>query len=283
MTLEGKPSNYEIGIVTDSTAYLSQELIAQNQLSIVPVQVIVDGEAFSDSTELLASKVIPALRSNKTVTTARPSVQTFVETYQAQVAAGAKSILSIHLSSELSGTYESAVLAARQMKVPVTVIDSQGVAGFLQRVVLNAVRLRSLGLGISEIENELTKQCAQIKMYFYVDTLEFLERGGRVSTIRSKIGQLLTVKPILKMQNGQVELHELVRSENKALSRIVELACEQGPAHSFLINHVSSPDRAILIREAICNALKIENIQVVGAGAVVGAHVGPGTVAVVVD
>ncbi len=283
MTFESKTSNYEIGIVTDSTAYLSQELIEQHKLSVVPVQVIIDGEAFSDSTDLLTSKVIPALRSNQTVTTARPSVQTFVEIYQAQVSAGAKSILSIHLSSELSGTYESAVLAARQMNVPVTVVDSRGVAGFLQLVVLNAVRLRSQGLEISEIENVLTKQCARIKMYFYVDTLEFLERGGRLSAFKSKVGQFLTVKPILKMQDGKVELQELVRSETKALNRIIDLACDQGTAHTFLINHIASPDRALLISEAISDELKIEPINIVTAGAVVGAHVGPGTVAVVID
>ena len=283
MTFESKTSSYEIGIVTDSTAYLSQELIEQHKLSVVPVQVIIDGEAFSDSTDLLTSKVIPALRSNQTVTTARPSVQNFVEIYQAQVSAGAKSILSIHLSSELSGTYESAVLAARQMNVPVTAIDSRGVAGFLQLVVLNAVRLRSQGLEISEIENVLTKQCARIKMYFYVDTLEFLERGGRLSAFKSKVGQFLTVKPILKMQDGKVELQELVRSETKALNRIIDLACDQGTAHTFLINHIASPDRALLISEAICDELKIEPINIVTAGAVVGAHVGPGTVAVVID
>ncbi len=272
-----------IGIVTDSTAYLPENFISANAIEVIPVQVIIAGQTRDDSAELLIEEVVSQLRAGNPVTTARPGVQTFLTAYEKLIQSGATEILSIHLSSKLSGTFESALLASKQIKAPVTVIDSKGIAGALAHCVSQAVDFRNQGLSITQIELKLNQAIEQRKMYFYVDTLEFLARGGRISNLKSKIGHWLTVKPILKLENGNVEVHELVRTEEKALYRLIELAVENGRDHSYLINHVAGAQRAALIAEAIADTLKINPVPITSAGAVVGAHVGPGTVAVVID
>lgn len=272
-----------LGIVTDSTAYLDDLFIKTNLIEVIPVQLIVDGKSYADVLEFSVDQLVAALRSRQSVTTARPGVSAFLEVYQKLKKTGITQIVSIHLSSKLSGTYESALLAAKQIDIPVVVIDSKGVAGFLAQAVIDAVSMRESGKSLGDIEVQVTKNCENRKMYFYVDTLEFLARGGRVSTLKSKVGQWLTVKPILKMENGSVELHELVRTETKAMNRLIEIATEDGRDHTYAINHVDGLARANQLAEAISDTLKIEQIPVSSAGAVVGAHVGPGTVAVVID
>ena len=275
-------SSQTIGIVTDSTAYLPESFVKQFGIEVVPVQVVVDGKSLSEITEISIADLVKDLRANKSVTTSRPTVQNFVQVYEKLRASGVSEILSIHLSSELSGTYESAMLAAQRVDFPVKVIDSKGVAGFLELAVQHAVELRANGKNLEEISTALITYCAETKIYFYVDTLEFLQRGGRISMIRSKLGQLMTFKPLLTMREGRVELLELVRSEAKALNRLLELACNEGPNHEFRINHVAAPERAINLAEAIENQLKISTVAIRETGAVVGAHVGPGAVAVTI-
>lgn len=270
-----------IGIVTDSTAYLTENEISEHEIKVVPVQVVIDGGAYPENSELTNVHIIEALRAKKSVTTSRPNSKTFSEVYQQLVDSGVTEILSIHISSKLSGTYESAVLASKSANVPVHVIDSHGVAGYLRFAVLGAAKLRQSGLPADEIKSAIFSQCLNTKMYFYVDTLEFLERGGRISAVKSKLGKLLTVKPILKIENGQVELLELVRTESKALSRLVELATAGGPDQKIAINHVAGYKRAELVAEAIADQLKLSPIYISEAGPVVATHVGPGAVAVV--
>ena len=272
-----------LGIVTDSTAYLAQDFIDRNNIKVIPVQVIVDGKAHSDITEISVSQLVAALRQNKSVTTARPSVQNFSQAFQDLIDSGASEILSIHISSKLSGTFESAVMASQQFKIPIAVIDSKGVAGFLAQGVRQAVQLRESGYSVERIEIELQAALEKRKMYFYVDTLEFLQKGGRVSSLRSKVGQLFTVKPILRLENGQVELHELVRTEAKAINRLVELAMDTNLTGSFLVNHVCAEVRAKQIVNELNAKSAITSIPVSEVGAVVAAHVGPGAVAIVIN
>ena len=272
-----------LGIVTDSTAYLAQDFIDRNQIKVIPIQVVIDGKAHADSPEISVAELVSALRAGKSVTTARPGVQNFTEAYQELINAGVTEILSIHISGKLSGTYESAVMARKQFEIPIAVLDSKGVAGFLALSVIEAAKLRASNQSLSNIEVELQDSIANRKMYFYVDTLEFLQKGGRVSSLRSKVGQLFTVKPILKMENGQVELHELVRTEAKAVKRLVELATQEKSANSYLINHVAAAARAAQVAQELTAKNPAAEFLVSEVGAVVAAHVGPGAVSVVVN
>jgi len=269
-----------IGLVTDSTAYLTDDLIKSLNIEVVSVQVVVDGQPYSEVSEISIDELILALRSNKTVTTSRPTASNFGEAYERLAANGVTEILSIHLSSKLSGTFESALLASKKSSVPVHVIDSAGVAAFLSLAVKSAAKLILAGEPIEKIKTKVLKQCAETEMYFYVDTLEFLERGGRISTVKSKLGSLLTLKPILKMQDGRVEFFELVRTEAKAITRLIELATESDSTIQFEINHVAAISRAEFLANAVANHLKIKPIEIRQTGAVVATHVGPGAVAI---
>jgi len=271
-----------IGLVTDSTAYLSAAEIELHNIEVIPVQVVIDGKSYAEHSEITVTDLISALRSKKSVTTSRPTSLSFSAAYQKLADSGVTEILSVHLSKELSGTYESALLAAKKSSVPVQVIDSKGVAGFLGLAVKLAAKMIKAGYESEEIASVINEQCAETKMYFYVDTLEFLERGGRISLVKSKLGGLLTLKPILKMENGRVEPFEVVRTETKALTRLVELATEGGSDNLFEINHLACLDRAEQLAEAIADQLKINPIEITETGAVVATHVGPGAVAVAI-
>ena len=272
-----------VGIVTDSTAYLPAAIASALAIEIVPVQVIVDGVAYDEFRHITVDEVVAALRKGKKVTTSRPNPQQFVDAYSRLAQRGCDSIVSVHLSSQLSGTYDSAVLASKQSPVTVNVIDSHGVAAMIGHAALAGARLAKSGADLDAVTAEVKQRCAASSVEFYVDTLEFLQRTGRISNMKSKVGTALSVKPILHMVDGKVVQHELVRTAAKAVDRLVELvtASVTGPCE-IAVHHVDAALRADQVAQRLCETLKIPSVTVTPAGAVIAAHVGPGAVAVVV-
>jgi DegV family protein with EDD domain len=273
-----------VGIVTDSTAYLPESVAQRLGIEVVPVQVISGGMAFDEVGGISVDEVSAALRANKQVTTSRPSPERFIETYQKLQAAGCDSIVSTHLSSGLSGTYESALLASKRMDIEVQVIDSYAIAMMLGFAVESGAVFAQAGGSIADVVTTIKRRCAAGSIIFYVDSLEFLERGGRISPLKSRVGSALSVKPLLHMINGKVEQKELVRTSAKALERLVEIASSAARIPSDIaVHHVAAEIRANQVAQELCEILGIPEITVTQAGAVVGAHVGPGAIAVVVS
>ncbi len=273
-----------VGIVTDSTAYLPESVAQRLGIEVVPVQVISGGMAFDEVGGISVDEVSAALRANKQVTTSRPSPERFIETYQKLQAAGCDSIVSTHLSSGLSGTYESALLASKRMNIEVQVIDSYAIAMMLGFAVESGAAVAQAGGSIADVVTTIKRRCAAGSITFYVDSLEFLERGGRISPLKSRVGSALSVKPLLHMTNGKVEQKELVRTSAKALERLVEIASSAARIPSDIaVHHVAAEIRANQVAQELCEILGIPEITVTQAGAVVGAHVGPGAIAVVVS
>lgn len=273
-----------VGIVTDSTAYLPESVAQRLGIEVVPVQVISGGMAFDEVGGISVDEVSAALRANKQVTTSRPSPERFIETYQKLQAAGCDSIVSTHLSSGLSGTYESALLASKRMDIEVEVIDSYAIAMMLGFAVESGAAVAQAGGSIADAVTTIKRRCAAGSITFYVDSLEFLERGGRISPLKSRVGSALSVKPLLHMINGKVEQKELVRTSAKALERLVEIASSAARIPSDIaVHHVAAEIRANQVAQELCEILGIPEITVTQAGAVVGAHVGPGAIAVVVS
>lgn len=272
-----------VGIVTDSTAYLPAAIASALAIEVVPVQVIVDGVAYDEFRHITVDEVVTALRKGKKVTTSRPNPQQFIDAYSRLAQRGCDSIVSVHLSSHLSGTYESAVLASKQSPVPVNVIDSHGVAAMIGHAALAGARLAKSGADLDAVTTEVKQRCSASTIEFYVDTLEFLQRTGRISNMKSKVGTALSVKPILHMVDGKVVQHELVRTASKAVDRLVELVASgvTGPCE-IAVHHVDAAARADQVAQRLCETLKIPSVTVTPAGAVIAAHVGPGAVAVVV-
>jgi len=274
----------KIGFVTDSTSYLPETIRAEFDVEVVPVQVVIDGKAYDEGSEITAEVVVEALKQGKAVTTSRPSSAQFIAAYERLLDRGYDQIISVHLSSELSGTYESALLAVAKSGLPVRVIDSRTIALAMGFPLVGGVRLARTGAPIDDVEDYIRNRCEQSTIIFYVDSLEHLKRGGRISALQSRIGTALSLKPLLTVVDGHIVQRELVRNSQRALTRIVEIAQASGALPSELaILHVTAQNSAEKIAAQISLKLDKTEIPVIPAGAVVGTHLGPGAIALVIS
>lgn len=278
-----------VAVVTDSSASLPPELAASHGVTVVPLQVIVGGVPHQEGVDIGPDDLAAALREWQPVSTSRPSPEALLGAYRRCADAGAEQVVSIHLSSEVSGTYESAQLAARQSPVPVTCVDSRQVGVGTGFLVLAAADLLAAGGRADEVAQLVARRAPQVTSLFYVDTLEHLRRGGRVGAAAAFLGSALAVKPILRVADGRVGPYEKVRTAGKALSRLGDLAVEAARAAGSVdvgVSHLASPDRAETLadrlRTDLADELEGRDVLVGEVGAALGAHVGPGMVAVVV-
>jgi DegV family protein with EDD domain len=273
-----------VGIVTDSTCYLPTEVVAEFGIEVVPLQVISNGVAFNEVGGITVDEVAIALRAGKSVTTSRPNPEVFVAAFEKLHRAGHESIVSAHISSELSGTYESAVLASRKVSFPVDVVDSRGIAMMLGFAVQAGAKLANAGGSHAEVLDLIQRKCAGASIIFYVDSLEFLEKGGRITAMQARMGASMNLKPLLYMINGKVAQQELVRSSEKSIARMIEIVTAAARIKSEIaVHHVEALDAANNVASQLKELTGVESISVTSAGAVVGTHVGPGALAVVVS
>ncbi len=275
-----------VAVVTDSTAYLPDGLAEQHAIVVVPLHVALGGWSGQESLEVAPSDVAAALGARRVqVTTSRPTPGQFASAYRAT---GAKTIVSVHLSSALSGTTDSARLAAADVKdegIDVRVVDSRSVAMGLGFPVLAAALAAGEGADVDAVEAAARAAVDATRAFFYVDTLEHLRRGGRVTAASALVGTALAVKPLLGVRDGEIVLLEKVRTFSKALARLVELVCEAaGDAPvDVAVHHLAAPARAALLAEQLRAAVPGLGASYLSeVGAVVGAHVGPGMLAVAV-
>jgi DegV family protein with EDD domain len=273
-----------VGIVTDSTCYLPAEVTAELGIEVVPLQVISNGVAFNEVGGITVDEVATALRSGKSVTTSRPNPEVFIEAFEKLHRAGHESIVSVHLSNELSGTYESAVLASRKVNFKVDVVDSRGIAMMLGFAAQAGAKLANSGGSHAEVLDLIQRKCDGASIIFYVDSLEFLEKGGRITAMQAKMGASMNLKPLLHMINGKVEQQELVRSSEKSIARMIEIVAAAARIKSEIaIHHVEAFESANLVAQQLKELTGVAGISISSAGAVVGTHVGPGALAVVVS
>ncbi|MFJ3159057.1 DegV family protein [Streptomyces kanasensis] len=274
-----------VAIVTDSTAYLPPQTMERHGISAVPLTVVLGDRALEEGTEISARSLAQALQKRRSVTTSRPSPEVFAARYREAAEAGATGIVSLHLSAELSGTYEAALLAAREAPVPVRVVDTGMVAMALGFCALAAAEAAQAGCTLDEAVAAAEKRAAGTSAYFYVDTLDYLRRGGRIGAARALLGSALAVKPLLELTGGRIEPREKVRTASKAIARLEEIAVERaGRAPvDIAVHHLAAADRA----ETLAGHLRervpgLADLHVSEVGAVIGAHTGPGLLGVVV-
>jgi len=275
-----------LALVTDSTAYLPQDAVDRHRIAVVPLSVVVGDEVLAEGVEISPKDVAEALRAKRRVTTSRPSPETFAAAYRAAAEAGATAVVSLHLSAELSGTYEAAQLAAAEAPIPVRVVDSRLVGMALGNCVLTAAQAAEEGLGLDEVVAAATGRAALTSGFFYVDTLEHLRRGGRIGAARALLGSALAVKPLLHLSGGRIEPLEKVRTASRAIARLEEIAVERaGEAEvDIAVHHLAAEDRAEPLAERLRERVPgLRDLYVGEVGAVIGAHVGPGLLAVVVS
>lgn len=274
-----------VAVVTDSTASLTAEATAGLPVQVVPVQVIVDGRSFDEGSEISSARVAQALRESASVTTSRPTPAQFVEVYQKLAASGAEAIVSVHLSGDLSSTGDSALVAARQSVIPVSVVDSKSVGMGLGYAVIDAASVAAAGGRAGDVTKTAKESSARSQVFFYVDTLEYLRRGGRIGSAQRIIGQALAVKPILHLVDGQVEALEKVRTRGRAMSRLLEISVAAASAAPcrVAVQHLDASGLASLLADRIRQRVPDAQLEMGEVGAVVGTHVGPGMISVTIS
>lgn len=275
-----------VAIVTDSTAYLPPQTMESHGITAVPLTVVLGNQALEEGTEISARSLAQALQKRRAVTTSRPSPETFAAAYRAVAEAGATGIVSLHLSSEFSGTYDAAVLASRGAPVPVRVVDTGMVAMALGFCALAAAEAVDAGGSVDEAVAAAEKRAAGTSAFFYVDTLDYLRRGGRIGAAQALFGSALAVKPLLQLEGGRIELKEKVRTASRAIARLEELALERAGTGrvDIAVHHLAAPDGASALAERLRQRVpNLGELHVSEVGAVIGAHTGPGLLGTVVS
>ncbi|MBW1601058.1 DegV family protein [Streptomyces sp. JJ66] len=275
-----------VAIITDSTAYLPPEALRRHRITSVPLTVVVDGAPLEEGTEISARALTEALRKHRPVTTSRPSPQTFATAYREAVAKGADAIVSLHLSAEFSGTYDAALLAAAEAPVPVRVVDSAMVGMALGFCALAAAAAVEAGSSLDDAVAAAGKRAEGTSAFFYVDTLDYLRRGGRIGAAQALLGSALAVKPLLELADGRIGPLEKVRTAGRAIARLEELAVTRAGSApvDVAVHHLAAPERAEQLAERLRERLPgLGELHVSEVGAVIGAHTGPGLLATVVS
>ncbi len=279
----------QVAIVTDSTATLPPEVAAERGIVVVPLQVVIGATAYDEGADgATPDMVAAALKEWRPVSTSRPGPAALLEVYERAAAAGATEIVSIHLSGDMSGTFESAQLAARDASVQVIPVDTRQVGVATGYAALAAADVVAAGGSAQDAAAAARARAAASSSLFYVDTLEYLRRGGRIGAAAALLGGALSVKPLLQIEDGKVASLERVRTSARALARLEELAVQRaGDAPvDVCVAHLANPDRAGQLTERLAERLEtnLEGREVWCGelGAVLGAHVGPGMIAVCV-
>jgi DegV family protein with EDD domain len=280
----------KVAVVTDSTASLAADVAAEHGIVVVPLQVVIGARAYDDGVDAEASpaNVAAALREFLPVSTSRPSPALLLETYERAAAEGAEEIVSVHVSADVSGTYESALLASRKSPVAVHAVDSRQIGAGTGFAALTAVEVVDAGGDGRDAAAAARRRAQSTSSMFYVDTLEYLRRGGRVGAAAALIGSALAVKPILHLADGRISPLEKVRTSGRALARLEMLAVEAAAQQQVdvAVCHLASPDPAGALAEALAvrlaDNLSGRLVTVAEVPSVLGAHVGPGLVGVTV-
>lgn len=278
-----------IAVVTDSTAMLPASVVAERGISVIPLQVVIGAESFDeDSPEATPERLAAALKKFRPVSTSRPAPAIFAEAFQELANGGATEIVSVHISGEMSGTFESAQLAARNAPVPVHCVDSRQVGIATGYATLAAADVIEAGGDAETAAKAAAERAARTSSLFYVDTLEYLRRGGRIGAGAALLGGALAVKPLLQISDGTVASLERVRTTGRALARLEELAVTAAGTEpcDVTVAHLANPERAGTLADnlekRLASNLEGRQLWCGEIGAVLGAHVGPGMIAVCV-
>jgi DegV family protein with EDD domain len=278
----------QVAVVTDSTSYLAPGVAEENGMTVVPLYVVFGGDRTVPETEITDYPAFfEELRAADALpTTSQPSVGDFRAAYEPLLAEG-RDVVSVHISGGLSGTPESARQAKEALVregLPaerIEVIDSTTAAGGLGFMALTAAKAARDGLTAAQVAERVTEARGQLKMWFAVDTLEFLRRGGRIGSASAWIGSTLRVKPILTVENEMTPV-ERVRTSGRAFERMVDYSRQRrdSGAGAWCVQHINAPDQAAALVERCRELFGHEPTIVSEIGPVLAAHTGPGLLGV---
>ncbi len=276
-----------IAVVTDSTAYLPANLADARSLTVVPLTVVLGGREGMEGVDITPSDVAAALVTRRSsVTTSRPAPAEFEKVYRRLLDGGAAGVVSVHLSARLSGTYDAALLAATEFQGRVEVVDGRSAGMGLGFAALAAADAAAGDQDLSGVRDAAVAVVDRVTALFYVDSLEYLRRGGRIGAASALLGTALSVKPILHVADGAIVVRDKVRTASRALARMVDLAVEAagGDSVDVAVHHLGAPERAAELTTSLTARLgpALRDVYVSEIGAVVAAHAGPGLLSIVV-
>ena len=268
-------------IVTDSSACLSPDLREAYDIEVVPLNVHFGRTTYQEGVDIDNESFYHLLsQAEQLPTTSQPSAGQFLEVYSRLVANG-DSVISIHISSKLSGTYQSAMAAKAMLpESDITVIDTLSVSMGHGLTVLAAAEAVQKGKDLDEVVALVERAINGVQVLFVVDTLEYLQKGGRIGGAAAFMGTLLNLKPLLEIRDGRVEPLERVRTRRKAVRRALEVVAErfdgQGPLRMTVI-HAQCPEEADELAQRMRDTFTCSNLHLAELSPVVGTHGGPGT------
>ena len=270
----------KIKIVTDSTSYVDKAYVLEENISVVPLNYVFGGESFVEGFKGEYEEFFNKLAStNLFPTTSQPSAGDFYKVFTQAFDDGYEEIIAILISSKLSGTYNSAVLAKNMLEDKIiTIIDSESSASNMRFLVEDAVNMAKEGKTNKEIVEFIEEKKKTMKILLTPGTLEYLARGGRMSSLQSTIGNLLNIKPIIELKDGKLELLEKVRGRNKALSKILSYVYDD--VQRIGVCHILNEDEATKFKSILEDKFPNAIITLDDLGPVVGAHLGPKTLGI---
>jgi len=272
-----------VRIVTDSSADLPADLVQQHGITVLPCYVVVDDQTFRDGVEINADDFYRRLQADgRTPTTAQPTVADFQEVYR-DLARQGDQVLSIHVSGKLSGTLNSAEQAKASLDgAEIELIDSQLASIPLGLAVLDAAVTASVGGSLQEVAEKVRQGLGLHHGLFALDTLEYLQKGGRIGKASAFLGSILHVKPILKLQDGEAHPVERPRNRERAMRRLVELASELAPVRRLAVIYSTDPDRMATLKQDLTELLPADQIIEARFGSTLGTYIGPDALGVAI-
>jgi DegV family protein with EDD domain len=265
-----------VKIVTDSTADIPEELSAELGITIVPCNVHFGLETYRDGIELSKEEFYTRLKTSPTLpTTSAPAAGLFEATYR-KLASETDQILSIHLASALSAIYNSACLGAEAISdAEIALIDSGQASMGLGWLVIAAARAAQEGQSLAQIVALVEDIMPRVRVFAALDTLEYLQKGGRVGKTVAVLGALLNIKPLVEVRDSAVLPLERVRTRRRSIQRLIELAAELGPLEELAVLHSNAPGKARRLAEEISFLHPLERILIAEVGVIIGTHAGP--------
>jgi DegV family protein with EDD domain len=272
-----------IALVSDSTANISEDFAAEHHVRIVPLYIKIGDVTYRDQVDITPARFYELLPTSTSLpTTSQPSVGDFEAAFRELRDKGATAIISVHLSSGISGTVNSARLASEQMgDMPIEIIDTHSAGAAHMLAVEMGVKAIEAGLGLKESAALVQRVADEQETLFTVDTLEYLYKGGRIGGAAALVGSLLQFKPLLYFRDARIDALERVRKSSRALARMVEVMAERlgsGTPVRAVVMQAAAPERAQEVANMASQQLNVVDLRIQFVTPVLGAHVGNGTI-----
>ena len=271
-----------VKIVTDSSADLPSPVIEELGITVVPLYVRFGETVYGDRVDISEDEFYHRLQHDPVhPNTVQPTPQDFAEVYQ-KLSQKADGIVSIHISSKLSGTYNSAIQGKElvEKRCPIEVIDSQTLTMSLGLLNIVAAKAAKAGKGLPEVIEEVKQIIPDIHLLFLLDTLKYLLLGGRIGKAKALLGSVLNVKPMLTLRDGEILPAGQTRTRSKGIERLIDFVKNATDIQELAVVYNTTPDEAQTLAERIGSIIPKEKISVARVGPMLGVHAGPGALAV---